>query len=125
MSEITKKLDNHELYLILAEEAAELAQAAAKMSRKLSGKNPTPKSVSECQDDVIEELSDVQNICDELDIHPNPDIIRMKHNRWIRRLGLNDYTVNITVDKETCPELYHLLRYETHFPNGSQNNHSS
>ena len=106
MSEIAKKLDNHELYLILAEEAAELAQAAAKMSRKLSGKNPTPKSTSECQDDVIEELSDVQNICDELNIHPNPDIIRMKHDRWVKRLELEDV---MQKDKETYDKFYKIL----------------
>lgn len=43
-------LGESELLAQLAEEAAELAQAALKLRRALDGSNPTPKSVSECRD---------------------------------------------------------------------------
>lgn len=44
----------------LAEESAELAQAALKFARKLRDENPTPKSEEECLQDLLEELADVK-----------------------------------------------------------------
>nr|DAG20119.1 MAG TPA: hypothetical protein [Caudoviricetes sp.] len=43
----------------LAEEASELAQAALKLRRALDGTSPTPKSVAECEANLIEEWADV------------------------------------------------------------------
>lgn len=43
----------------LAEESAELAQAALKFARKLRDENPTPKSEEECLQDLLKELADV------------------------------------------------------------------
>lgn len=39
-----------------AEECAELAQALLKESRRLRGKNPTPKSADDCHKAIEEEL---------------------------------------------------------------------
>ena len=44
----------------LAEESADLAQAALKFARKLRDENPTPKSEEECLQDLLEELADVK-----------------------------------------------------------------
>ena len=44
----------------LAEEASELAQAALKLRRALDGTNPTPKSVEECEENLLEELADIK-----------------------------------------------------------------
>lgn len=43
----------------LAEEAAELAQAALKLSRKIRKENPTPKDVMELAENLEEEYGDV------------------------------------------------------------------
>lgn len=46
-------------FMMLAEEAAEVSQAAAKIARILEGSNPTPKSIEDAWDDLIEEMNDV------------------------------------------------------------------
>ena len=45
---------------LLAEECAELAQAALKLARKERGENPTPKLKQHCIHDLMVELADVQ-----------------------------------------------------------------
>ena len=52
-------LGEEEVLAQLAEEASELAQAALKLRRALDGKNPTPKSVEECREALLEEVADV------------------------------------------------------------------
>lgn len=52
-------LPKTEILAQLAEEASELAQAALKLRRALDGTNPTPKSVAECEANLIEEWADV------------------------------------------------------------------
>lgn len=49
-----------EILAQLAEEAAELAQAALKMRRVLDGTNPTPKTMGEAYENLMEEISDVE-----------------------------------------------------------------
>lgn len=44
----------------LAEESAELAQAALKYARKIRGESPTPKTVDECVRALREEAADVE-----------------------------------------------------------------
>lgn len=44
----------------LAEESAELAQAALKMARKIRNENPTPKSRADCVANLQEEIADVE-----------------------------------------------------------------
>lgn len=41
----------------LAEESAELAQAALKMARKIRNENPTPKSRADCVANLQEEIA--------------------------------------------------------------------
>lgn len=43
-----------------AEEAAKLSAALSKYRRKLEAKNPSPKSLQDCQDNVIEEMADTE-----------------------------------------------------------------
>ena len=52
-------LTSAEILAQTGEEAAELAQAALKLRRALTGENPTPKSIAECLDDLQEEFADV------------------------------------------------------------------
>lgn len=46
-------------YMMLAEEAAEVAQAAAKLARIFEGSNPTPKTLIEAREDLAEEMNDI------------------------------------------------------------------
>jgi hypothetical protein len=46
-------------YMMIAEEAAEVSQAAAKIARIFEGSNPTPKSQEEAWTDLIEEMNDI------------------------------------------------------------------
>lgn len=68
-TEVSKKvsdiLPKTEILAQLAEEASELAQAALKLP-VLDGTNPTPKSVAECEANLMEELADVTNAIDAL-----------------------------------------------------------
>ena len=90
--EIREMLDKTEILAQLAEEAAELAQAALKLRRAIDGKNPTPKSISECEDALDEEIADVV-LCLCLlgfasDDHINTQALIMcrKEERWLSRL---------------------------------------
>lgn len=46
-------------YMMLAEEAAEVSQAAAKIARIFEGSNPTPKTMTEAWGDLTEEMNDI------------------------------------------------------------------
>lgn len=88
-----KDLPITEILAQLAEEAAELSQAALKYRRALDGTNPTPKSVSECLDNLNEEFADVvfcTELIDELRndnaIRSRARIIAEKGKRWEARL---------------------------------------
>lgn len=50
----------------LAEELAEASAAASKLRRKIDGKNPTPKALEECWEDLKKEIGDVMNSIDAL-----------------------------------------------------------
>lgn len=76
-----------------AEESSELSQASLKMSRKLRNENPTPKTVTDIRNDLIEEISDVLLSVDYV-MHccniSNDDlaqVITEKQIRWINRLN--------------------------------------
>lgn len=78
-----------DLYNQLAEEAAELSQAANKMVRVLRGNNPTPVNAKEAMDNLVEEFSDVVLVAsDLLDIHPDDLISDYKLYRWHKRLSV-------------------------------------
>ena len=77
----------------LAEEAAELAQAALKLRRALVKTNPTPQGVGKAMANLYEEIADVQNCLSVIDARgqlDKGDIERLreaKMTRWITRLG--------------------------------------
>ena len=79
----------------LAEESAELAQAALKLARKIRGVNPTPKEEDECWDNLIEELADVQVCKEQLNLGFGTwkvinDIAQEKTERWEERIAHAD-----------------------------------
>ena len=73
------------MYEQLAEECAELGQAALKMARVLRKENPTPVTEDEASAMVLEEAADVWNCMNEVGITTN-DLIGMtwdpEHNLW-------------------------------------------
>lgn len=79
-------LPKTEILAQLAEEAAELAQAALKLRRALDGTNPTPVSEAEAGAALIEELSDVALCCKLLDVRPSYYTMQNKLGRWKKRL---------------------------------------
>ena len=83
---IAAYLQKAEILAQLAEEAAELAQAALKMRRVIDGQNPTPVGFADAYHNLIEEYSDVVCCMRELDMPYSEIIIAKKKDRWIRRL---------------------------------------
>lgn len=49
-----------------ADEDQEAMAAASKLRRKIDGKNPTPKTLEECWEDLKKEIGDVMNSIDAL-----------------------------------------------------------
>lgn len=93
MAKIADYLSETEILAQLAEEAAELAQAALKLRRALDGTNPTPKSVDECRKALLEEYADT-SLCFELMVSTQEyiDMSRIavaKYERWLKRLQEN------------------------------------
>lgn len=89
---IREKLPKEELLAQLAEECAELVKAALKLRRVYDGKNPTPVKQHEAYKNLVEEIADV-SLCLEVLNMNTPNIMyevshtmRMKMNRWCRRL---------------------------------------
>lgn len=66
MDRLNKKIKQHlpqdELLAQLAEECAELSQAALKLRRALTGINPTPVAADEARRNLVEEAADVYNV---------------------------------------------------------------
>lgn len=56
---IAANLSDEDILCQIAEEAAELAQAALKLRRAITGTNPTPVSVDEALHNLHEEIIDV------------------------------------------------------------------
>lgn len=87
---IRERLGKAELLAQLAEESAELAQAALKYRRVLTGENPTPTTEKEAMEHLIEETADVE-LCVALlgaagDETRKTDIKTRKTGRWVGRL---------------------------------------
>ena len=86
---IKQHIPQDELLAQLAEECAELSQAALKLRRALTGINPTPVTV-EARKNLVEETADVYNVMGLLlDAADNAEIysiIRRKKERWLKRL---------------------------------------
>ena len=87
---IKQRLPQDELLAQLAEECAELSQAALKLRRALTGINPTPVTADEARWNLVEEVADVYNVLGLLlDAADNAEIysiIRRKKARWLNRL---------------------------------------
>lgn len=87
---IREHLSKEDLLCQLAEEAAELAQAALKLRRAIDGHNPTPVSEYRAEVDLVEEMADV-NLCiralgrsfGDDDVM---EIFGQKRSRWVDRL---------------------------------------
>ena len=77
-----------ELLAGLAEEAAELSQAALKLRRALDQRNPTPVSMTDASDKLNEEFADVILCAAALGIDENgvERYVRQKAARWTARL---------------------------------------
>ncbi len=90
MKKVTDYLSPPELLAQLAEEAAELSQAALKLRRAMTGYNPTPVTVAEADTNLIEEVADVNLVLSFLlsdnDIAEMEEIKHRKHKRWLKRL---------------------------------------
>lgn len=74
------------LFEQLAEESAELAQAALKMARVVRGENPTPVTKYDAMVGILEELSDVALVCEALDLEADRQGMKKKLQRWVKRL---------------------------------------
>ena len=90
---ITQKLGARERLEVLAEEAAELSQAALKMIRayRMGGAvNPTPLTQEDALDNLFEEVADVELVVETLGLYVNrgriEEIKEEKRSRWIERL---------------------------------------
>lgn len=84
-------LPQTELLAQLAEECAELSQAALKLRRVLDGSNPTPVSYQDAKLALMEEAADVElcmrTIHALADRAVIEDIIHQKQDRWLQRLA--------------------------------------
>lgn len=75
-----------------AEECAELNHACLKMARKIRGENPTPKTIEEIKENLIEELADValtmSAVISALDLNMSEieNLVGYKTTRWKHRL---------------------------------------
>jgi hypothetical protein len=84
-----------DVLLQASEECGEFTQAATKVLRKIRNINPTPKTLSECLESVMEELIDVKVTISVLeDVLGLPhdfvnDGMNLKYERWIDRLNDN------------------------------------
>lgn len=88
--EIRDILPKTELLAQMAEEAAELSQAALKLRRALDGSNPTPVPAGAAWNGLLEEYGDVLNCGDELltglDMSLCAEMRSKKMARWKARL---------------------------------------
>ena len=88
MNTIKQKVPVVEILAGLAEEAAELAQAALKLRRVFDGTNPTPTTEEMAIDALHEEIADVKLYVSLLDVNPREisEIMQRKLMRWEDRL---------------------------------------
>lgn len=83
---LQKAVPEPALYEQMAEESAELAKAALKMSRILRGENPTPVTRYEAEEMIREELSDLFTVCLVLDTDYDIFYVEKKLKRWAERV---------------------------------------
>ena len=83
---IADQLESDDLFLQMAEEAAELSQACLKYVRAHKGNNPTKDSEDVYLKGIIEEFTDVQVCAEAIDITADSDIHDSKIRRWADRI---------------------------------------
>lgn len=84
---IHDKLSNTDLLIQLSEECNELSAAITKLVRRIRDNNPTPKTLPEIEDSIIEEMTDVILCLDMLNgYYTDYKIYTMKLKRWAERL---------------------------------------
>jgi len=84
----------------LAEESAELAQAAMKAARKLRGENPTPKAMPTIKYELNEELADTMTA---LRVVMETGIIDMELVREVRRRKIKRWADRLTISTPKVP----------------------
>ena len=84
---IARSIGWEAMYTQLAEEAAELSQAALKVARIMHGTNPTPISLIEAKDMVREEFTDVVQCATYLELGADYEQIKHKEERWANRIA--------------------------------------
>lgn len=83
---IREKVGKPALYENMAEEAAEVAHAALKVSRIMRGENPTPEKLNDAMLRLKHELCDLQVVCDVTGLECDYGYMTEKLERWIDRL---------------------------------------
>lgn len=86
---VREQLSAADQFAQVAEEAVELAHAAIKMQRILTGTNPTPVTEKEAMGKVMEEICDLYNALEvlKLDVSLKYEGIRKKKMaRWVERI---------------------------------------
>lgn len=91
MNEITSRLTLDDLLIQAAEEASELAQALTKYYRVIHASNPTPVSLAEAREAIVEEIADVNVAAEALRLKlmiscdDIAEVEAKKIERWRRR----------------------------------------
>lgn len=92
---IAETLSDEDILCQIAEEAAELAQAALKLRRAMTQTNPTPMTVGEAVDNLFEEYGDTvgavrvwakKNNLDNEIYETSNENIYSKFDRWAERI---------------------------------------
>lgn len=87
---IRRQLKDEELLCQLAEECSELAQAALKMRRVMTGTNPTPVTADEATMAINEEIADILLVLRVLGFPYEARDVELIQNRklsrWVQRL---------------------------------------
>lgn len=90
---VAASLGTAALMELLGEEAAELAQAAAKYARVIRGENPTPVTPQDAHERLREEMADVLLVARVLKAQglefESTIIGDVKLKRWLKRLGVD------------------------------------
>ena len=85
LNKIRERVPEAAIYEQLAEESCELAQAALKKARKLRDENYTPKSMTDIDANLQEEVTDVDLCLDVLNLSGSSELRAKKLDRWIAR----------------------------------------
>lgn len=88
----------------LAEESAELSQAALKVARILRGENPTPVKYPEAMGNLIEEYTDVMQCANEIGLLVDLSQIKDKEQRFQERIQGDELETVTTVQNRELRE---------------------